>query len=141
MCTNDRVVVLLGAGSVIDGTDVSTKSLTNRVIEVTNNDGNLVSTICDEYNNFYSVGRPGGSGAITFESIYNIVELLEGYRQNRPLAGYAPQERVFAQLRPTFENFTDLDIFSAQNAIITTINDEIYRYDKEGLGCAFLVCA
>ncbi len=136
MRTDERVVVLMGAGSVIDGTGVNTQALTNRVIEATNDCGNLVRTICTEFRNIYGTGNPGACRDINFEDIYNIVELLEGYRQNWPLAGYAPQERVFAQLRPAFESITDSEIFSVQNAIISVINDEIYRYDAAGLNSA-----
>ena len=122
----ERVVVLLGAGSVIEGTHVSTDTLTQSVIEATNTTGDLVQRIVREYQSLYGTGF--GVQPINFEDIYN-VELLEGYKNETPVKGYAPQERIFAQLIPCFTDIANAEIFSVQRTIIETLNDAIYHYD------------
>lgn len=133
MKTDDRIVVLLGAGSVVEGSGVSTASLTKKVIEATGSCGCLVRRICDEYNNLYNTGRVSNRSDINFEDIYNIVELLDGYGENRPVRGFAPQERVFVQLKQIFNEIQHTEIFLAQDTIITTLNDEIHCYDATRL--------
>jgi len=125
----ERVVVLLGAGSVIEGTHVSTTSLTQNVIEATNTAGDLIQNIVSEYQTLFGAGQDVPD--INFEDIYNIVELLEGYKKESPIKGYTPQERIFAQLTPCFANITNTEIFSVQRTIIETLNDAIYHYDTQ----------
>ena len=120
----DKIVILLGAGSVIEGAGVSTKSLTEKVIRETSTNSRLVQSICDEFKSLYD-------SEANFEDIYNIIELLYGYQSCSPVKGYAPQDRVFACLKQSFAGIQYSEILTIQRKIISTINEAIYRYDTE----------
>ena len=81
----ERVIVLLGAGSVIEGTNVSTDSLTKNVIEATDSVGPLVQNIVNTYQELYGSdknvsainfalrGSPGISTTLAISSFFDSI--------------------------------------------------------------------
>lgn len=143
-----RITILLGAGSMIDFTSVSTKTLTEKIINNCkkykindSNDNSLVDAICNAFLQIYH--KEGSSSLkkltkmdmitniISFEDIYHVLELLPNYLN---ACGYKSNEsafQIFSKLNQEFENLKLQNIYSAAHEIIRTINDEIYAYDSE----------
>lgn len=121
----NRITVLLGAGAVIESTDVSTQSLTDAVISNCKKH-KLVDKICEVLQNEYSKdAKPN------FEDIFHVLELLLGFRSSSGYKGYTSMSSIFAQFESQFADIEPISIFSSARELIETINNEIALYDLE----------
>lgn len=143
-----RITIILGAGAMIDSTAVSTKTLTEKVINNCkkykindSNDTSLVDAICNNFLQIYNKEispllkkcskMDKLTSIISFEDIYHVLELLPNYLNSH---GYKSNEsafQIFSILNQEFKNLKPQNIYGAANEIISTINNEIYSYDSE----------
>lgn len=143
-----RVTIILGAGAMIESTSVSTKTLTEKVINNCkkykindSSDTSLVDAICNNFLQIYckeispllencsKIDKI--TSIISFEDIYHVLELLPNYLNS---CGYKSNEsafQIFSELNQDFKNLKPQSIYGAADEIISTINDEIYGYDSE----------
>lgn len=145
---DQRITIILGAGAMIESTSVSTKTLTEKVINNCkkykiddSSDTSLVDAICDKFLQIYCKEisplwdkcskTDKITSIISFEDIYHVLELLPNYLNS---CGYKSNEsafQIFSKLNQDFENLNPQSIYGAADEIISTINNEIYAYDSE----------
>lgn len=143
-----RITIILGAGAMIDSTSVSTKTLTEKVINNCKKykindsiDTSLVDVICNNFLRIYHketqlfpkeyTKMDKITSIISFEDIYHVLELLPNYLNS---CGYKINEsafQIFSKLNQEFKNIKQQNIYGAAHEIIRTINDEIYAYDSK----------
>lgn len=125
---NNRITVILGAGAMVEATPVSTKSLTEKIINrckkyTINGSESIVDKICSE------LKKTQLSDAVNFEIIYHILESLLNYHKQSNLQRVDSYYEIFSKLNSPFENISMPDVFASINEITNAINDEIVGYD------------
>lgn len=145
---DQRITIILGAGAMIESTSVSTKTLTEKVINNCkkykindSSDTSLVDAICNNFLQIYCKGVSPNlekcsktdkiTSIISFEDIYHVLELLPNYLNSCGNKNYDSAFQIFSKLNQDFENLKPQNIYGATNEIIRTINDEIYAYDSK----------
>lgn len=143
-----RITIILGAGAMVESTSVSTKTLTEKVINNCKNyrinDSNktsLVDAICNKYLQIYNkevtllpksyTEMDKITSIITFEDIYHVLELLPNYLKSCGNKSNDSAFQIFSKLNEDFECLEEKSIYGSVNEIIKTINEEIYAYDTD----------
>lgn len=145
-----RITVVLGAGAMVESTDVSTRTLTKKVIDNCkkykindSSDTSLVDAICDRFLDIYSRDvalvpenyskMDKITSIISFEDIYHVVELMPNFINTYGCKGNESSFQIFGKLKEEFEDLKTESIYMSAHEIIRTINEEIYEYDSKFL--------
>ena len=138
----DRITIILGAGAMYEATSVSTRSLTDKIINKCRDIGpfsksrkSLVDAILENAKVIYpSVICPmetkGPVYPLNFEEIFHVLEVIPNYLRNHGQKAFVSPYHIFTCIKEEFSGLTNEEVIENARLIIDTINDEIYSYDR-----------
>ena len=133
----DRITIVLGAGTMCDMTEVSTSSLTKKIIKkcqevgpFSKSDKSLVEAIIENARNIYPLETEESAYPMNFEEIFHVLELIPNYLRKQGLKAFVSPYHIFTYIKEEFSGLTNEKVLENARIIIDTINDEIYSYDR-----------
>ncbi len=133
MMENNRITVLMGAGSMIEATGVSTKYLTNKVNnnckKYTINNVSNQSLIDEIYNGLIKFFQYD-SESISFEDIYHVLEIMPSFIKDKyGHKGHTSPMKIIAEANQVYKDLKMENVYGCARELIDTINKEIHQYD------------
>lgn len=142
----ERITVILGAGAMIEASGVSTRTITEKIIDKCKkykindkNDKSVVDIICNKFllvyeNNVKEFDSKLSeldkiTNLITFEDIYHVLELISSYSAKSGYKGHASGFQVFSDITNEFKDLDIGSVYLSIREIIDIINEEVYSYD------------
>lgn len=149
MSKKKRLTILLGAGAVYEATNVSTTSITKKVIEECKDyeislgkKQSVVDQICKfywerfgkndpDYKAYSKANKEVVAKYVNFEDIFHVLELLSGYSLGSASKEYTSAYKVFTKFRNNYSNIDRLNIISSAHKMINVINDIVAEYSMK----------
>lgn len=144
----DVITVLLGAGAVVEATEVSTNSITEKVIKACKDypahggvRQSVVDYICKAYWENFAKGhkeyKPYSKAwmkdvikCVNFEDIFHALEVLSGFAMPSGIKRTTSAYRLFTFGKGVFGKLDSTSIFASLRKCEEVINDCIAEYDK-----------
>lgn len=131
----NRITILLGAGAMVEATNVSTNSLTKNIIDNCKNikwrddrDNSLVDEIYKLLQDYF----PKDSELINFEDIFHAIEIMPSVINKKNIKkGFSSMSGIFSNIKPEFDTMKKEEIYGSEQIIIDTINEEINNYNNK----------
>ena len=143
-----RITILLGAGAVCEATNVSTSSITKKVIKeckgykiTPDKNQSVVDYICKEYwetFNKYNIDYKPYSKSklddivkvVNFEDIFHVLELMMGFSMKESSKKFTSAYKVFARFKKKFSNVDRMSVISSVNKVIEIVNNIVSEYSN-----------